>query len=448
MQQIPEITQWDIIYGKLFASHPKQLLEVLRLQKIYGNIFLSAKLINANIYTACGAAEIEHVHLDEKNYVKRYKVNRLFNSLIGEGILRNSGDKYTDRRKNILPVFKVAKLQDYLKTMQQSTDEFILKIKQDVSAQKNKAVINIEKYSTLICLDIAGKVLFNQTWGDNLEQVGEIVRFLNEKYVASIFDFKAQYQIAKRLSLLKQIIYTRFIKSYPDPENNNINYNNTDNLLSCLLNYKGHDKYNYKDQNEIFDEIITMLLTGHETSAMSVVFSLALLSIDKDYKELVLSEIDKFCSDELTYSDLQNCVYTKMWLEETMRMYPPVWATVRYSLDHDEINGYYLPANSYVLSNIYALHRNPEYWQQPKVFNPFRFSKENKAKQVKGSYIPFATGPRICAASNFAMLELQVIVTRLLQQLKFEKIPGMKLELAPYLTLKTDPSLSMYVTAR
>lgn len=447
LKEIPVVSKAQMLWGKLFTEQPQELLEVVRLQSIYGNIYLYYKFLTSNIYVLSGSEEIAHVHVNEHNYIKRYNINPTFTSLLGEGMLLNSGDKYYDRRKNILPLFKIAKLHEYVGIMQQVADSYIDLIKQDIQNQKsnkqltaNKAVINIEKYTTHLCLDIAALILFNKSWGEDIERAGEIIKYLNENYTVSKVQVNKYYQINKRLHCLKEIIKRRFVDAQ-DVQNKGV-----ENLITHLYNYQGNSEHRYTSENEIFHEIITLLLTGHETSAITVSFALAVLSLDKSYEELVLSEIHSLNQDVLTYDDIQRCHYTRMWLEETMRLFPPVWATMRYNLNHDEINGYYLPAKSYIISNLFALHRNPEYWHKPNVFDPFRFSAENKAKQVKNSYLPFILGPRSCAASNFSMLELQVIVIRLMQQLRFEKIPGTQLTLAPYMTLRSEPELTMYVS--
>lgn len=444
LNYIPRISRLDYLRN-LIAEHPKEFYDVLRLQKNYGNIFLSSKSFVGNIYTVCGAPEIEHVHLNEHKYIKKYTSNKLFKALLGNGMLLNSGDKYVDRRKNILPIFKVGNLKHYVNLMQQSVDDYINFLQGSLN-NKNKIIIDIEQHSTKICLDIAAKIFFNKSWGDEIDSVAASLKYLNENCNPSLISFKTQYQIIKRLTFLKQVIKKRFVDVAADNTYGE-NTKSSFTLTSCLLNYNGKKDYNYENEREIIDEITTLLLTGHETSAISVVFALALLELDYSYKQLVLEEINQLNQDNLTYENLQQCAYTKMWLEETLRLFPPVWTTVRYTTEHDEINGYYIPARSYVISSIYALHRNPEYWNKPDVFDPFRFTKENKEKRIKSSYMPFIVGPRSCAASHFAMLELQVIVTRLLQFLRFEKTSGQKIRLAPYLTLRTDPSLSMYVSA-
>ncbi len=444
LKEIPVASKAQLLWGLFNTPDPQELFETVRLQKIYGNIYLHNRTLINNIYVLSGAEEIAHVHMNEQNYIKKYSNIVSFKKLLGAGILLNSGEKYVDRRRNILPVFKIAKLHEYVQTMQQVTDYYIDEIIDEIFDQKannklvnNQAIIDIEKYVTHICLDIAGLILFGKTWGEDIEAAGAIIKYLNENFMHSPLKLNKTYLINKQSNYLKQIIKKRFI--------NTIDFNKDENLLTYLMNYQGKAQYKY-NETELLDEVTTLLITGHETSAIAINFALATLTLDNVFEVEVLEEIKRLPTDRISYESVLNCSHVRMWLEETMRLFPPIWGTMRYNLNHDEINGYYIPAKSFVISNIFALHRNPQYWRKPNIFNPYRFSPENKSKQVKNSYLPFILGARSCVASNFSMIETQVILIRLLQRLVIKKIPGTSLKLAPYLTLRSFPNLHMYVS--
>lgn len=457
LKSIPKPNHFDLLYGHLITGDPIELLETQRLQKLYGNLYSCTNIFSPNTYMACGAPEIAHIHKNYKTYIKKYKINKVFGQTFGQGILNCSGDKYDDRRKNMLSVFSMDNLKQYLVKMQDSIDIFINRMRQDIIQQslnqnigQNKAVIDIDYYSTLICLDIAAKTFFNSDWGDELAEISIIVDDLNKACrSSSLFSLKKNVRINKILTYLKKIIKKRFIDNYlnNDTDGSNTNRNSSRGLIYYLNNYQGNPNYQYNNEQEMLDEIITLLITGHETSATATVFAMALLQLDNDYKQLVLDEIERLPRDFIGYKDLQNCQYTKMWLDETLRMYPPVWFTLRYCLEQDEINGFYMPAKSYVFSNFYVLHRNQDYWVKPNVFDPFRFSPENRHKIVPYSYLPFIMGARTCLASNFATLEIQLILIKLLQNFSFTKIPNTQIKLSPQITLRTEEPLQLYAKA-
>jgi cytochrome P450 len=443
LKAVPKLANLDILYGHLVTADPVELLETQRLQKLYGNLYDCSNILSPNFYTACGAPEIAHIHKNHKNYVKKYKINKVFGQTFGQGILNCSGSKYEDRRKNMLQVFKMDNLKEYLGVMQKSIDIFVERIRQDILRQeqdKNKPIIDIDRYSTLICLDIAAKTFFNREWGEDLEQVSVIVNDLNQACRnSSVFSIKKHIRINQILFYLKQIIKKRFINSRQYSDSGVLD------LLHYLDNYTGEQQYKYNDV-DLLDEVTTLLITGHETSATAIVFAMALLQLDPNYKNLVLDEVRNLPAD-ISYKDLQSCIYIRMLIDETLRMYPPVWFTMRYCLEQDEINGFYIPGKSYIFSNFYVLHRNQEYWVKPNVFDPFRFAPENKDKIVPYSYLPFIMGARTCLASNFATMEVQLVLIKLLQNFDFNVIPGTKMNLLPHITLRTTENLCLYANS-
>jgi cytochrome P450 len=113
-----------------------------------------------------------------------------------------------------------------------------------------------------------------------------------------------------------------------------------------------------------------------------------------------------------------------MVLEEAMRLYPPGWLVMRRAIQVDEISGYSIPANSYILWSPYIAHRHPDFWEKPEQFYPERFSTECSTKRPRHAYIPFSNGPRICVGSSFAMTEMQLILATIAQRYRVSLAPG------------------------
>jgi cytochrome P450 len=124
-----------------------------------------------------------------------------------------------------------------------------------------------------------------------------------------------------------------------------------------------------------------------------------------------------------------------MILEEAMRLYPPVWMLMRRAIQDDEIGGYHVPANFYILWSPYIAHRHPDFWEKPEQFYPEHFSIEYSAKRPRHAYMPFSSGPRICIGNTFAMTEMQLILATIVQQYKVSLAPGCRVELEPLFTL-------------
>lgn len=448
LNNVPKVTRLDILLCKLFTQEPQELLGVQKFQQLYGNIFRYPLLKNNDIYVLTGPDEIAHIFKNHETYIKCFGGVELFKQAFGSGIVNMSGQQYEDRRKNILPVFKMTNLKAYFPIMEQVSQRFIKEIRSVIKQQesdKQKPVINIEKFSTKICLEIAARVFFNRSWGDELEHVGDLVedavRTSRERSITKII--KNGMRIKRGVMEVKAILKKQFIEQ-PDFDSSS----GHKGLLDYLTDYQGKPEYDYTNLDEIIDEITTLLITGHETSAITIVFALALLQINKDYKNLVLEEITQLPQDNLDYHHLQQCKYTSMLVSETLRMYPPIWQVIRRSTKHDAINGFYMPAHSLIYTNLYLLHRHPEYWPNPDVFNPFRFDESNRKNIVQNSYMPFSIGPRTCIATNFAFIEIQYILTKLLQNFDFSSIPGTQIKLSPGVTLRTEEPLHLYATVK
>jgi cytochrome P450 len=121
---------------------------------------------------------------------------------------------------------------------------------------------------------------------------------------------------------------------------------------------------------------------------------------------------------------------------------------IRRSVEEDNLNGYYIPAQSIMMCHIFGLHRNPEYWSDPNTFDPYRFAPDNIHKQVPNSFLPFSTGLRLCIASQFAVVEMQMILIRLLQHFRISALPGQRIEMDPLVTLKTRTPVHLCVERR
>src|SRR5262249_23173430 len=136
-----------------------------------------------------------------------------------------------------------------------------------------------------------------------------------------------------------------------------------------------------------------------------------------------------------TVEDLAQLRYTRMVLEETLRLYPPSWLLMRRAIQDDEIGGYSIPANSPILWSIYFSHRHPDFWEKPEQFYPEHFSEELSAKRPRHAYVPFGGGPRTCLGNNFAMIEMQLILATIAQQYRVSLAPGYLVEPEPIITL-------------
>jgi enediyne biosynthesis protein E7 len=210
-----------------------------------------------------------------------------------------------------------------------------------------------------------------------------------------------------------------------------------DNLLSMLLEARDEDGHGLSD-TELRNETVTFLLAGHETTANALAWTFYLLSQHASIEEQLRAELSQVLGERPPgVEDLSKLTFTNMVIQESMRLYPTIWAIERHAIAEDVMGGFRIPAGSSVVISPYVLHRNESFWPQPELFDPTRFSVRQMA------YIPFGSGPRFCIGNEFAMMEARLIVPMVIQAFHLELASGHAVEPLPGITLRPKNGLPM-----
>ena len=193
------------------------------------------------------------------------------------------------------------------------------------------------------------------------------------------------------------------------------------------------------DDSQLRNETITFLLAGHETTANALTWTFYLISRHPEVEQTASSGNHPVLGGRTpTLADIPKLTYTRNVIQESMRLYPPIWIIERRVIVEDVIGGYTLPAGSAVVVSPYALHRHPAFWDRPDEFDPSRFESPAPA-----AYIPFGAGPRSCIGSEFAMLEAQLITAMVMQAFQLRLVPGHPVEPLPDITLRSKYGMMM-----
>ncbi|EFN70317.1 Cytochrome P450 4C1 [Camponotus floridanus] len=191
---------------------------------------------------------------------------------------------------------------------------------------------------------------------------------------------------------------------------------------------------------DIKEQVDTFMFAGHETTAMGITFALLLLAEHKDIQERVRIEINTVMQEnggKLTMSSLQNLLYLDRCLKETLRLYPSVFLISRKAAKDVKLQSYIVPAGTTVHLNIYGVHRDPNFWPNPEVFDPDRFLPEKVQKRHPYSYLPFSAGLRNCIGQRFGLLEMKTIIAPLVCNFYLEPVDYLKdLEMKTALVLR------------
>lgn len=174
------------------------------------------------------------------------------------------------------------------------------------------------------------------------------------------------------------------------------------------------------EKQEAVDEIKNIIFAGYDTVGETLTWLWFKLSKEKKYRQILRDEVYSKCGgDAPKYEQLQEMNMLLMFIKETMRLYPVVWAFHRIARENDEIEGYPVKKNEWIMMSPYVLHRNRDLWNEPLAFNPHRFEGDNNTVPVRYDYLPFGQGPHVCLGNRLGMFELQVIIGTIVQKYDF-----------------------------
>jgi enediyne biosynthesis protein E7 len=219
-----------------------------------------------------------------------------------------------------------------------------------------------------------------------------------------------------------------------------------DDVLSRLIISTREEPDPAVRQQRMRDELVTLLLAGHETTASTLGWSFHLLDRHPEVAERLRAEAVEVLGQRLpVYEDLHQLTYTSQVLEEVMRLYPPVWILPRRALAEDEVHGYHVPAGADVLVCPYTLHRHPDFWPNPDRFDPDRFASAQVGERSRYAYLPFGAGPRFCVGNNLGMMEAAFVLALVAREFRLTTVPGYQVVAEPMLSLRVRGGLPMTV---
>lgn len=199
-------------------------------------------------------------------------------------------------------------------------------------------------------------------------------------------------------------------------------------------------------QRRLRDELVTLLLAGHETTASTLGWTWYLVEQHPEVFDRIHAEAVEALGDRPpTFEDLHRLRYTSMVIEEVMRLYPPVWVLTRRAIEGDEVGGYDVPAGADVMICPYTLHRHPGFWDDPERFDPERFDPDRAGARARYSYIPFGAGPRYCVGSNLGMLEATLVVAMIAREFRLRRPSSRPVVAEPMLSLRVRDGLPMTI---
>jgi len=380
---------------------------------------------------------VQHVlQANSHNYDKKAMAFEPLRDLIGDGLLLSDGDLWRKQRRLMQPVFHRQKIQVFADMMGEETAGALDSWGQ---AAASGQPLNIQQEMMRFTLSIITRALFNERIGDENGSIGKnltilledsIYRFDHPFYPPRSFPTprNRRYQQAKAelIAVIDGLVERRraSVGEYGD-------------LLDMLMMAKDEESGEGMSKEQLRYELLTLFIAGHETTALLLSWAFYLIAQHPQVRARLQAEADQVLAGRIpTLDDLPNLKYTRMVMDETMRMYPPAWLTNRRAIEADEIEGFAVPAGAQLTVSPYATHHDPALWPDPFQFDPERFTPERSADRHRYAYFPFGGGPRVCIGNNFALMEAQIFLAAAAQSYRLELVPGRPVEAEALITLR------------
>jgi len=386
---------------------------------------------------------------NQKNYTKETPAFVSMKPIVGNGLFSSNGDFWLRQRRLMQPTFHHDKINTLCDMIAQQTGTFLDAWE---NPAKNNQVINISHEMMVLTLGITTQALFDIQLEDVDGNLGEMMlRLMGDTIFRFEFPFYPpvwvptirNQQLKTAVKQLDKIVYGIFAerRKYSGPKNNLL-----DMMMAAQLEESeaiGGEPRMMTDK-QLRDEVVTLMLAGHETTTVNMCWTLYLLSQHPEVEARLRREVDEVLGGRApTLADLPRLEYTRMVRDESMRLYPPAWLTERHTVAEDEICGVHIPAGSRLALTQYVTHRHPDFWENPDTFEPERFSAERSKGRHEFAFFPFPGGGRQCLGKNLALLETQIILAMLIQRYHFEVEPGTKVIREPQLAMRIKDGLFM-----
>lgn len=401
---------------------------------------------------------VKHVLQDNaRNYSKDTFQYNLLSTITGRGLLTSDGDFWRRQRRLTQPAFHRPRIAAFGRLMTDAAEGMVAAWQPHAETGQP---IDAAAEMMHVALQIVGKALFSVEIGDRADELASATLTVLDQIV---FRAKTFGMVPTWLPTPGNLRFRRALHTLDAAVWDTIGRRRqagTDasrdvDLLTTLMAARDAepgagtgDGAGMTDQ-QLRDEVMTMVVAGHETVASAMAWAWCLLAWSPRVEAKLHEEVDRVLGGRPpTVDDLPNLPYTGMIFEEALRLYPPAWIITRKALADDEIGGYHIPAGALVVSSPYVTQRDARFWENPDEFEPERFAPERSAGRHRFAYFPFGGGPRLCIGNHFAMVEAALVIATVAQRYALRLVPGQRVAVESSVTLRPKHGLMMTLVPR
>ncbi|MBW4469895.1 MAG: cytochrome P450 [Stenomitos rutilans HA7619-LM2] len=387
---------------------------------------------------------IEHVLKHPELFTKNTPAWQAVRSLVGDGLLTSEGSFWSRQRRLMQPVFHQQHIAAYGETMVLYADRML-------QTWQEGDVCDIHQAMMQLTLNIVTKTLFNvdmagataQTIAQTLEVAMEW--FSSRRQQAFLPLTGLPTPINRRY---KQALQTMDQAIYALIQQRRQSGDNPGDLLSLLLQAQDEDGSRMSDR-QLRDELSTLILAGHETTANALSWVWMLLAQNPPVERKLMGELGTVLGDRSpTLADLPQLRYTEQIIKEALRLYPPLFSLARSPIQDYDLDGYHIPTGYILLFSPWVMHRSARYFTNPLQFQPERWEHDLEKQLPKGVYFPFGDGPRVCMGKSFALMEAVLLLATIAQKWQLTLLPDQLLAPLPSMTLRPKAGITVRLTKR
>ena len=407
--------------------------KIAELVSQYGDICHIPSSRKNNSYLINHPDLVKYVLLrNHENYVKGVGFERI-KMLLGNGIIVSDGPFWRRQRRMMQPSFNRKVIGQLSGQIQRCNLELFQHWQQ---LANDEAVIDISTASSELALQIVLRALFSDDLDAMIAEHGENPFSILTK------DPARDIQLVLKFRQLSKILLQLVIKRREEkPERID--------FLAMFMDSRDKETGEAMSDQELLDELMTMIIAGHETSAITLNWVWYFLSQCDDVENKVHDEVDNASYEDIpSFDDLDQLGYVKQVVEEALRFYPPVWLFTRKAINDDQIGDYFIPAGSDIFISPYYLHRHPTFWVDAERFDPDRFTEEATKQRHKQSYIPFSVGPRRCVGDFFTTVEMQMHIGLMARHFRLVRVDNDPVELIPEINMRNKHAIKMKIVKR
>ncbi|MCM3871394.1 MAG: cytochrome P450 [Pyrinomonadaceae bacterium] len=410
----------------------------------YGDV-VRARFFYVTAYFLYHPDDIEYVvSTNARNFVKSMSLrSNFFHRLVGNGLLTSEGEVWKRQRRLAQPAFHRQRISAYGDVMVDYTERMI-------SSWRAGEVRDIHRDMMRLTVEIVVRTLFNADVSQDADKVGqalsEIVKpFSSQATLKWILDNRLPTPAHRRFHRASHNLDDIVYRIIADRRASGLDQGD---LLSMLLEAQDEDGSQMTDK-QLRDEVMTIFLAGHETTALTLCWTWYLLAQNPLVEQKFFDELDSVLDGRLpTMEDIPRLKYTDTIVREAMRLYPPAYGLGREAIEECEIGGFRVPRKTQVFTFQWVTQRDPRFFPEPDEFHPERWTEEFTSSLPKYAYFPFGGGPRFCIGNTFAMMEIVLVLATIGQRFRLPLEPGHPVSILPAMSLRPKDGIHVIVENR